>query len=42
MRLGIFAALRGDEPEGTEAAVEFLRQLVAQPEFARGYCTAAK
>lgn len=37
IRLGIFAALRGDEPEGAEAAVEFLRQLEAQPELATGY-----
>jgi murein peptide amidase A len=37
VRLGIFAALRGDETEGAAAAVEFLRQLEALPRLARGY-----
>jgi hypothetical protein len=37
IRLGIFAALHGDEPEGVEALVEFLQELQRAPETARGY-----
>jgi protein MpaA len=37
IRLGIFAAIRGDEPEGTEAVIEFLDRLEANPQLARGY-----
>jgi hypothetical protein len=38
LRLGIFAAIHGDEPEGARAIVQFLRVLEAKPELARGYC----
>jgi hypothetical protein len=37
IRIGILAALRGDEPEGTEVVVEFLRQIEAAPQLAKGY-----
>jgi hypothetical protein len=37
IRLGIFAAIRGDEPEGSEALVEFLERLESKPQIARGY-----
>lgn len=37
IRLGIFAGIHGDEPEGTQALVEFVRRLEARPELARGY-----
>lgn len=37
LRIGIFAAIHGDEPEGAIALVEFLRMLAADPEPARGY-----
>jgi murein peptide amidase A len=35
--LGIFAALHGDQPEGSHALVEFLRELELKPQIARGY-----
>jgi murein peptide amidase A len=38
IRLGIFAGLHGDEPEGTHALVRFLRILEENPEIATGYC----
>jgi hypothetical protein len=38
LRLGIFAAIRGNEPEGARAIVQFLRVLEAKAELARGYC----
>lgn len=37
IRLGIFATIHGDEPEGGEALIEFLRRLHRDPERARGY-----
>jgi murein peptide amidase A len=37
LRIGIFAAIHGDEPEGAIALVRFLRQLAADPARARGY-----
>ncbi len=37
IRLGIFAAIHGDEPEGARALVQFLRQLEETPELGRGY-----
>ena len=37
VKLGLFAALHGDEPEGTRALVEFLMRLHLEPERARGY-----
>jgi murein peptide amidase A len=37
IRLGIFAGIYGDQPEGTEALVEFLQELELRPEIANGY-----
>ncbi len=37
MRLGIFAAFHGDEPDGAVALVEFLQELERAPQIARGY-----
>lgn len=37
VRIGIFAAIHGDEPETAHAALEFLRRLLREPERARGY-----
>ena len=38
IRLGIFAGLHGDEPDGAHAVVEFIKLLEFQPELASGYC----
>lgn len=38
IRLGLFAGLHGDEPEGAYALRRFLALLEAQPDLARGYC----
>ena len=38
LRIGIFAGIHGDEPEGVHALVRFLSQLEAEPELAKGYC----
>jgi murein peptide amidase A len=37
LRLGIFAGVHGDEPEGIHALVQFLTLLEEQPELAAGY-----
>ena len=37
IRIGIFAGIHGDEPEGVRAAVQFLKLLEAKPELATGY-----
>ncbi|MEI6350370.1 MAG: succinylglutamate desuccinylase/aspartoacylase family protein [Verrucomicrobiota bacterium] len=37
VRIGIFAAIHGDEPETGHAALEFLARLLQEPERARGY-----
>ncbi|MFO1511704.1 MAG: succinylglutamate desuccinylase/aspartoacylase family protein [Verrucomicrobiota bacterium] len=37
IRIGIFAGIHGDEPEGVRAAVLFLKLLESVPEVARGY-----
>ncbi len=37
VRLGLFAGIHGDEPEGSQALVEFLSRLNREPERARGY-----
>jgi hypothetical protein len=37
VRLGLFAGIHGDEPEGSRALVDFLKALVAHPELAQGY-----
>ena len=38
IRIGIFAAIHGDEPEGAAALVNFLQVLDQQPDFARDFC----
>jgi murein peptide amidase A len=38
IRVGIFAGIHGDEPEGVHALVQFLSLLERQPELATGYC----
>ncbi len=38
LRIGIFAGIHGDEPEGTYALLRFLQVLDARPELASGYC----
>ena len=37
IRLGIFAAIHGDEPEGAHALVRFVQFLENYPEIAQGY-----
>ena len=37
IRLGIFAGVHGDEPEGSHALVQFIKLLEARPELATGY-----
>lgn len=37
IRIGIFAAIHGDEPAGALAAVQFLRELAAHPQWAEGF-----
>ena len=37
VRIGIFAAIHGDESETAHAAIEFLERLLQNPERARGY-----
>ena len=37
IRLGIFAGIHGDEPEGVHALVQFVKLLEAKPELATGY-----
>jgi len=38
IRLGIFASINGDEPQGAYALAEFIKTLEITPELARGYC----
>jgi murein peptide amidase A len=38
VRIGIFAGIHGDEPEGAHAAVRFLRFLETYADLAAGYC----
>ena len=38
IRIGLFAGIHGDEPEGVQALIRFLTLLEEQPEPARGYC----
>jgi len=38
IRIGIFAAIHGDEPEGAHAVVRFLQFLESHAELAAGYC----
>src|ERR1700742_1941313 len=37
IRLGIFAGVHGDEPEGVHALIQFVKLLEAKPELAAGY-----
>ena len=37
IRIGIFAGIHGDEPEGAHAIVQFIKLLEAKPELAAGY-----
>jgi hypothetical protein len=37
IRLGIFAGIHGDEPEGVHALIQFIQLLEARPELATGY-----
>ena len=37
IRIGIFAGVHGDEPEGVHAVVQFLKLLEARPDLATGY-----
>jgi len=37
IRVGIFAAVHGDEPEGAHAVVQFIKLLESKPELAAGY-----
>ena len=37
IRIGIFAGIHGDEPEGVHAVVQFIKLLEAKPELAAGY-----
>ena len=37
IRVGVFAAIHGDEPEGAHAVVRFVQFLESHPEIARGY-----
>jgi murein peptide amidase A len=38
IRVGIFAGIHGDEPEGVHALIQFLSLLERKPELATGYC----
>jgi hypothetical protein len=38
IRIGIFAAIHGDEPEGAYALLQFVELLENRPELAAGYC----
>lgn len=37
IRIGIFAGIHGDEPEGVHALIRFIKVLEAKPEIAAGY-----
>jgi protein MpaA len=37
IRVGVFAGVHGDEPEGTHAIIQFIKLLEAKPELATGY-----
>ena len=37
VRVGIFAGIHGDEPEGVHALIQFIQWLEARPELATGY-----
>jgi hypothetical protein len=37
IRVGIFAGIHGDEPEGVQSVIQFIKLLEAKPELAAGY-----
>ena len=37
IRIGIFAGIHGDEPEGVHALIQFVKLLETRPELAAGY-----
>ena len=37
IRVGIFAGIHGDEPEGVHALIQFIKLLESKPELATGY-----
>src|SRR5271168_383892 len=37
IRIGIFATIHGDEPEGAHALIQFIKLLESKPELAAGY-----
>lgn len=37
IRIGIFATIHGDEPAGTDAVIQFLQQIAADPDLAEDY-----
>jgi hypothetical protein len=37
LRIAVFAGIHGDEPEGVQAAMSFVKLLESRPELARGY-----
>ena len=37
IRIGIFAGIHGDEPEGVRAVIQFIKLLEAKPDLAAGY-----
>src|SRR5271163_3196480 len=37
IRVGIFAGIHGDEPEGVHALIQFIKLLEAKPELATGF-----
>ena len=38
IRVGLFAGIHGDEPEGVHALIRFVQLLEAEPQLATGYC----
>jgi hypothetical protein len=38
IRIGLFAGIHGDEPEGVQTLIQLLTVLEREPELARGYC----
>ena len=38
IRIGVFAGIYGDEPEGVRALAQLARLLESRPDLARGYC----
>lgn len=38
IRLGLFAGIHGDEPEGVHALIRFVQLLEDEPQLVRGYC----